>query len=143
VSLLFIINRSVEDRPTKEPEKAPRKSLTKQPAFGGPSSGRNLPLKKRKASSEDLSIHVRLSLLIYFIMPICVKVLQIVHHFPSVLANSSLYSLLVCSVWARGSLVVKALGYKPEHRGFEIRLGEILYLPKISGCMRPWGLLSL
>jgi hypothetical protein len=30
---------------------------------------------------------------------------------------------------ARGSLVVKALGYKPEGCGLEIRWGEILNLP--------------
>jgi hypothetical protein len=29
-------------------------------------------------------------------------------------------------IGARGSLVVKALGYKPEGRGFETRWGEIL-----------------
>jgi hypothetical protein len=42
-----------------------------------------------------------------------------------------------------GSLVIKALGYKPEGRGFETRLGETLNLPNPSGCTRPWGLLSL
>jgi hypothetical protein len=31
-----------------------------------------------------------------------------------------------------GSLVVKALDYKPEGRGFEIRWGEILNLPNPS-----------
>jgi hypothetical protein len=43
----------------------------------------------------------------------------------------------------RGSLVVKAVGYKPERRGFETRLGEILNLPNPSGRTSPWGLLSL
>jgi hypothetical protein len=42
---------------------------------------------------------------------------------------------------ARGSLVVKALGYKPE--GFETRWVEILNLPNPSRRTRPWGLLSL
>jgi hypothetical protein len=40
-------------------------------------------------------------------------------------------------------LVVKALGYEPEGRGFETRRGEILNLPNPSGRIRPWGLLSL
>jgi hypothetical protein len=43
---------------------------------------------------------------------------------------------------ARGSLVVKALGYKQEGRGFESQC-EILNLPNPSGRTRPWGLLSL
>jgi hypothetical protein len=33
--------------------------------------------------------------------------------------------------------VVKALGYKPEDRGFETRRGEILNLPNPSGRTRP------
>jgi hypothetical protein len=45
--------------------------------------------------------------------------------------------------WERGSLVVKALDYKPEGRGFETRWGEIVNLPNPSGRTRPWGLLSL
>jgi hypothetical protein len=68
VSLLFITNRSVEDRPTQEPQKAPKKSVMKHPAFAGPSSNRALPPKKRKVSSEELSVQVRLSPLIYSIM---------------------------------------------------------------------------
>jgi hypothetical protein len=44
---------------------------------------------------------------------------------------------------ARCSLVVKALGYKPEGRGFETQWGEILNLHNPSGRTRPWGLLSL
>jgi hypothetical protein len=44
---------------------------------------------------------------------------------------------------ARGSVVVKALEYKPEIRGFESRWGEILNLPNPSGHIRPWGLLSI
>jgi hypothetical protein len=35
------------------------------------------------------------------------------------------------------SLVVKALGYKPEGRGFEYRWGEILNLPNPSGRTGP------
>jgi hypothetical protein len=38
---------------------------------------------------------------------------------------------------ARGSLVVKALGCKPEGRGFETRRGEILNLPNPSGFTQP------
>jgi hypothetical protein len=44
---------------------------------------------------------------------------------------------------ARGSVVVKALCYKPEGRGFDSRLGEFLNLPFSSGRTKPWGLLSL
>jgi hypothetical protein len=42
-----------------------------------------------------------------------------------------------------GSLVLKALGYKPEGRGFETRWGEILNLRNPSGRTRPWGSLNL
>jgi hypothetical protein len=44
---------------------------------------------------------------------------------------------------ARGSVVVKALCYKPEGHGFDTRWGEFLNLPNHSGRTRPWGLLSL
>jgi hypothetical protein len=44
---------------------------------------------------------------------------------------------------ARGSVVIKALDYKPEGRGFKTLRGEILHLPNPSSCTRPWGLLSL
>jgi hypothetical protein len=44
---------------------------------------------------------------------------------------------------ARGSLVVKVLGYKTEGRGFKTLWGEILNLPNSSGRIRPRGLLSL
>jgi hypothetical protein len=39
--------------------------------------------------------------------------------------------------------VVKALGYKPEGRGFETRRGEILNLPNPFGRTKPSGLLRL
>jgi hypothetical protein len=39
--------------------------------------------------------------------------------------------------------MVKALGYKPEGRGFETQRGEILNLPNPSGFTRLWGLLRL
>jgi hypothetical protein len=44
---------------------------------------------------------------------------------------------------ARGSVVVKALCYKPEGRGFDTRWGDFLNLSNPSGRTRPWGLLSL
>jgi hypothetical protein len=44
---------------------------------------------------------------------------------------------------ARGSLLVKVLGYKPEGCGFKTRWGEILNLPNPSGHTRLWGLLNL
>jgi hypothetical protein len=47
----------------------------------------------------------------------------------------------VCAT--RCSLVVKALGYKPEGRGFETWWGEILNVPNPSGHTMPWDLLSL
>jgi hypothetical protein len=47
--------------------------------------------------------------------------------------------LVIISV--RGSLVVKALGYKPEGRVLKTRWGEILNLPNPSGRTSPWGLL--
>jgi hypothetical protein len=43
----------------------------------------------------------------------------------------------------RGSVVVKALCYKPEGRGLDTRCGDFLNLPNPSGRARPWGLLSL
>jgi hypothetical protein len=44
---------------------------------------------------------------------------------------------------ARGSVVIKALFYKPKGRGFDTRWGEFLNLLNPSGRIRPWGLLSL
>jgi hypothetical protein len=50
--------------------------------------------------------------------------------------------LMLCSNGARGSVVVKALCYKPEGRGYDTRWGEFLSLFNPSGRTRPWGLLS-
>jgi hypothetical protein len=47
------------------------------------------------------------------------------------------------SVGARGSIVVKALCYKPGGRRFDTRWGEFLNLPNPSRRTRPWGLLIL
>jgi hypothetical protein len=46
---------------------------------------------------------------------------------------------------AHSIVVVKALRYKPEGRGFETRRGELIFynLPNLSGRTRPLGLLSL
>jgi hypothetical protein len=44
---------------------------------------------------------------------------------------------------ACGSVMVKALCYKPEGQGFDTRWGEFLNLPNPSGRTRPWGLLSM
>jgi hypothetical protein len=46
-------------------------------------------------------------------------------------------------VEARGSLLVKALGYKPKGCGFETRWDDIFNLPNPSCRTRPRGLLSL
>jgi hypothetical protein len=53
------------------------------------------------------------------------------------------FTLLFFTLGARGSVVVKALSYKPEGRGFDSRLGKFLNLPNLSGRTRPWDLLSL
>jgi hypothetical protein len=44
---------------------------------------------------------------------------------------------------ARGSVMVKALFYKPEGRGFDIWWGEFLDLPNLSDRTKSWGSLSL
>jgi hypothetical protein len=51
--------------------------------------------------------------------------------------------VIAVSQSSRGSLMVKALGYKPEGRGFETQWDEILNLPNHSGHTRLWSLLSL
>jgi hypothetical protein len=64
------------------------------------------------------------------------------HHTPSVL-HKAIILPFVCAMrgrWGtRGSLVVKALGCKPEGRRFETRWGEMFNLPNPSGRTRPWG----
>jgi hypothetical protein len=45
--------------------------------------------------------------------------------------------------WARGSVVVKALCYKPECPGFKTAWNEVFSLPNSSGRNRPWVSLSL
>jgi hypothetical protein len=52
------------------------------------------------------------------------------------------WQLLVSAMYmegARGSVVVKALCYKPEGHEFDIRWGKFLNLPNPSGRTRPWG----
>jgi hypothetical protein len=55
------------------------------------------------------------------------------------------FHLLQLLKGARGNVVVKALYYKPEGRGFETRWGEGIFfnLRNPSGRTRPWGSLSL
>jgi hypothetical protein len=48
-------------------------------------------------------------------------------------------SSVFVSIGARGSVVVKALCYKPEGRGFDNRWGEFLNLPNPSGCTSALG----
>jgi hypothetical protein len=55
--------------------------------------------------------------------------------------NKYIYIYII--IGTHGSIVVKALGYKLEGRGFETRWGEILNLYNPSGRTRPWGSLSL
>jgi hypothetical protein len=59
------LNRSVAGKPSHEPEKTHKKYIQKEGSFAGPSAGRALPPKKRKASSEELLIPVRLIWLTY------------------------------------------------------------------------------
>jgi hypothetical protein len=59
------------------------------------------------------------------------------------LRGVAIYRIYRLHVGARGSVVVKALCYKPEGRGFDSRGGKFLNLPNLSGRIRPWGLLSL
>jgi hypothetical protein len=49
----------------------------------------------------------------------------------------------VLYIWPRGSVVVKALYYKPEGRGFDTRWGDFLNLLNPYSRTRPWGLLGL
>jgi hypothetical protein len=53
----------------------------------------------------------------------------------------------ICNIiaikWGTGSVVVKALCYKPESRGLDSRWGKFLNLPNPSGRTRPWGLFSI
>jgi hypothetical protein len=59
--------------------------------------------------------------------------------------NQKQFEVLYSCAAARCTLVVEALGYKPEGRGFGTRLGEWIFfnLPNPSSRIRPWGLLSL
>jgi hypothetical protein len=56
---------------------------------------------------------------------------------------SGLFPLLYRLREARGSVVVKALYYKPKGREFDTGWGDFLNLPNPSGLTTPWGLLSL
>jgi hypothetical protein len=53
--------------------------------------------------------------------------------------NNNIY----CLPGPRGSLVIKAVCYKPEDRGFDTRWVEFLNFPNPSVLTRPWGLLNL
>jgi len=61
------LNRFAAGKPSQEPEKTQKKSVQKEGSFAGPSAGRALPPKKRKASSEELSQPVRLIWLAYLL----------------------------------------------------------------------------
>jgi hypothetical protein len=63
--------------------------------------------------------------------------------FESVLQCPPLARFPLGHIGARGSVVVKALSYKPEDRGFDTLWGDFLNLQNPSGRTRPWGLLSL
>jgi hypothetical protein len=64
------------------------------------------------------------------------------NHFYKWVGEGGIFGLsFPLSTWtgARGSVVVKALCYKPEGRGFDARWGEFLNLTNPSGRTRPWG----
>jgi hypothetical protein len=69
--------------------------------------------------------------------------LQILHMAEKLDKTSHTFTVELSIHGARGSIVVKALCYKPEGRGFDTRQGEFLNLPNPSGRTRPWGLLIL
>jgi hypothetical protein len=64
--------------------------------------------------------------------------LLLIYHFPLPLLLSTLF----CE-YEYGSVVVKALWYKPEGRGFENQWGEFLNLLNPSGLSKLWDLLNL
>ena len=65
ITITLYLNRSAAGHPSQEPEKTQKKSVQKEGSFAGPSVDRALPPKKRKASSEELSVPVRLIWLAY------------------------------------------------------------------------------
>jgi hypothetical protein len=67
----------------------------------------------------------------------CISILTL--NFPRKLMEDVLSVLLL----ARGSVVVKALCYKPEGCQFDTWRGKFLNLPNPSGRTRPWGLFNL
>ena len=59
------LNRFAAGKPSQEPEKTQKKSVQKEGSIARPSAGRALAPKKRKASSEELLLPVRLIWLAY------------------------------------------------------------------------------
>jgi hypothetical protein len=57
--------------------------------------------------------------------------------------NNVMPACLSGDVYNSAILVVKALCYKPEGRGFDTQLIFFFNLPNPSGRTRPWGLLCL
>jgi hypothetical protein len=55
--------------------------------------------------------------------------------------SSQLYFkvIIIYNFGAGGSVVVKALSYKPEDRGFDTLWGEFLNVTNPSDRNRPWG----
>jgi hypothetical protein len=62
---------------------------------------------------------------------------------PIYAVSSQIIAVVIRHVGASGSVVVKALCYKPEDRGFDTLLGDFLNLPNPSGRTKPWDLFSL
>jgi len=84
------LNRSAAGKPSQEPEKTQKKSVQKEGSFAGPSAGRALPPKKRKASSEELSVPVRLIWLAYVLTS------QSTSTSLSDVVDSTLFCLILC-----------------------------------------------
>ena len=57
--------RFAAGKPSQKPEKTQKKSVQKEGSFARPSAGRAFAPKKRKPSSEELSLPIRLIWLAY------------------------------------------------------------------------------
>jgi hypothetical protein len=72
------------------------------------------------------------------------KIINTLHDkFKTNQSNTNNCFIYVMYVGERGSVVVKALLYKLEARGFDTRWDSFFNLPNPSRRTRPWGLLSL
>jgi hypothetical protein len=97
-------------------------------------------LKKRNAGPLCNRKVLNRTTTFFFIL----RYLSVIHIFIICFYVMHFNIILFCTyLGARCSLVVKALRYKPEGRGFVTRWGIFLNSPNPSGRARLWGLLSL